>query len=140
MPYLWNDGLGFHDLPADLEIQALFILEGQEIQYWQGLVLNSTTLNHYNLAKPSFGEEINFKFNLPVMILCQWIQLSGTMKNRSTLPIPRSACQYYVKTDNRISEFENVCILVCFSLNLIRERRLKDIISKRKNGRKKEIS
>ena len=48
MPYLWNDGLGSRDLPTDLESQVRFILEGSEIQYWQGRVLNSTTLNHYN--------------------------------------------------------------------------------------------
>ena len=52
-----------------------FILESQEIQHWQGLVFDSTTLQHYNLAKPSFGEEVYFKFNLPAMILRRWIQL-----------------------------------------------------------------
>ena len=75
MAYLWNDGLGSPDLPTNLVSQVRFILEGQEIQYWQGLVLNSATLNHYNQVKPSFGEEIYFKFNLPAMILCRWIQL-----------------------------------------------------------------
>jgi hypothetical protein len=75
MPYLWNDGLGSRDLPTNLVSQVRFILEGQKIQYWQGLVLNSATLNHYNQVKPSFGEKIYFKFNLPAMILCQWIQL-----------------------------------------------------------------
>jgi hypothetical protein len=71
LPYLWNDGLGSRDLPTDLESQVRYILEGPEIQYWQGLVLNSTTLNQYNQAKPSFGEEVYFKFNLPAMILCR---------------------------------------------------------------------
>ena len=75
MAYLWNDGLGSPDLPTNLVSQVRFILEGQDIWYWQGLVLNSATLNHYNQVKPSFGEEIYFKFNLPAMILCRWIQL-----------------------------------------------------------------
>ena len=33
------------------------------------------TLQHYNQAKPSFGEEVYFKLNLPAMILRRWIQL-----------------------------------------------------------------
>ena len=52
-----------------------FILESQEIQHWQGLVLDSTTLQHYNQAKPRFEEEVYFKFNLPAMIQRRWIQL-----------------------------------------------------------------
>ena len=52
MPYLRNDVVGSRDLPTDLESQVRFILEGQENQYWQGLILNSTTLNHYNQEKP----------------------------------------------------------------------------------------
>ena len=57
-----------------------FILESQEIQHWQGLVFDSTTLQHYNLAKPSFGEEVYFKFNLPAMILRRWIQLRANCR------------------------------------------------------------
>ena len=68
MPYLWNNGLCSLDVPANLESQVRFILESQEIQHWQGLVLDSTTLQHYNQAKPSFGEEVYFKLNLPAMI------------------------------------------------------------------------
>ena len=75
MPYLWNNGLCSSDVPTNLESQVRFILESQEIQHWQGLVLDSTTLQHYNQAKPSFGEEVYFKFNLPAMILRRWIQL-----------------------------------------------------------------
>ena len=46
MSYLWNNGHGSSNLPTDLESQVRFILEGQVIQFWQGLVLNSITLKH----------------------------------------------------------------------------------------------
>ena len=75
MPYLWNNGLCSRDVPTNLESQIRFILESQEIQHWQGLVFDSTTLQHYNQAKPSFGAEVYFKFNIPAMILRRWIQL-----------------------------------------------------------------
>ena len=58
MPYLWNSGLFSSDIPTDLESQVQFILESQEIQHWQGLVLDSTTIQHYNQVKPSFGEKV----------------------------------------------------------------------------------
>ena len=69
MPYLWNNGLCSSDIPTYLESQVRFILESEGIQHWQGLVLDSTTLQHYNQAKPSFGEDVYTKFNLPAMIL-----------------------------------------------------------------------
>ena len=58
MPYLWNNGLCSSDIPTYLVSQVRFILESQEIRHWQGLVLDSTTLQHYNQAKPGFGEEV----------------------------------------------------------------------------------
>jgi hypothetical protein len=54
---------------------VIYQSEGHEIQYWQGLVLNYITLKPYKQIKPSFGEEVYFKFNLPVKISCRWIQL-----------------------------------------------------------------
>ena len=75
MPYLCNNGLCSSDIPTYLESQERFILESQKIQHWQELVLDSTTLQYYNQPKPSFGEEVYFKFNLPAMILRRWIQL-----------------------------------------------------------------
>jgi len=77
MPYLWNNCLCSSDIPTYLESQVLFILESQEILHCQGLVLDFTTLQHYNQAKPGFGEEVYFKFNLLALILRRWIQLKA---------------------------------------------------------------
>ena len=44
-------------------------------QIFSLLSFKSTTLQHYNQEKPSFGEEVYLNFNLPAMILCRSTQL-----------------------------------------------------------------
>ena len=44
MPYLWNNDVCSGDIPTYVDSQVRFILESREIQHWQGLVSDSTTL------------------------------------------------------------------------------------------------